>query len=101
MDIRKAWPLHDNVQDGPRAFGRWMTAARNVDIDDPYWRARLGDGSIALTDPAPLALPPGDESEKVAPALPPDLVPVEAARADIGPGETAILTLDTEQPVKE
>ena len=54
MNIQKAWPLHDNVQDGPRAFGRWMTAARDVDLDDPYWRARYADGSISLTDPAPV-----------------------------------------------
>lgn len=53
MQLRTVWPLHDNVQDGPLAFGRWMTGPRNVDIYDPYWRARIADGSISLTNPAP------------------------------------------------
>ncbi len=57
MNICKAWPLHDNVQDGPKAFGRFMAGPRNVDLDDPYWRARIGDGSISLTDPAPAPAP--------------------------------------------
>ncbi len=57
MTIRKAWPLHDNVQDGPRAFGRFMAGPREVDIDDPYWVARIGDGSISFTDPNPEPTP--------------------------------------------
>ena len=53
MDIRKVWPLHDNVQDGPRAFGRFLAGPRDADLDDPYWRARIADGSISLTNPTP------------------------------------------------
>lgn len=53
MNRAKVWPLHDNVQDGPTAFGRFMAGPRDVDLDDGYWFARINDGSVALHDPAP------------------------------------------------
>ena len=65
MTKQMAWPLHDNIQDGPQAFGRFMAGPREVDIDDPYWAARLGDGSITLTNPAPAPMPA--KADKVTP----------------------------------
>ena len=60
----KVWPMHDNIQDGDRAFGRFMTGPRDVDIDDPYWRARLADASVSLTDPTPASRPATIAEEK-------------------------------------
>lgn len=67
MTLRKVWPLHDNVQDGPRAFGRFLAGPREVDIDDAYWHARIGDASVSLTDPAPAAEPEPATADKVNP----------------------------------
>lgn len=53
--LTRVWPMHANVQDGAAAYGRFMTGPRDVNLDDPYWRARLNDGSIALHDPMPPA----------------------------------------------
>ena len=57
MNIQKVWPLLPNVQDGPTAHGRFLLVPKSVDLDDPYWAARITDGSVCLHDPAPATLP--------------------------------------------
>lgn len=49
----KLRPMHDRVQNGATAFGRFMPmAGREVRMDD-HWLARLRDGDVEIvTEPA-------------------------------------------------